>query len=118
MPEASIGSGAFGTIETDLTTLIADLQDLQSPATILNGQVTLTGTPTRDALVAVATPIKSVTVTNLNSNAIAYIGNATVTIANGDFIAPGASKSLDIDDLNKVNVIGTAGNVLSYLAVN
>ena len=76
MPEASIGSGVFAVIQGQLTAI-------QVPATILNGQVTLTGTPTRDSLKAVATPIKSVTIESINTNAVVYVGNATVTTANG-----------------------------------
>lgn len=91
---------------------------LNVPTAILNGQITLTGTPARDPLAAVATPIKSVTVTNPATNARVYLGNDTVTVANGDFLEPGMTKSMDIDDLNKVYVTGTAANVVSYIAVN
>lgn len=94
------------------------LNAVQVPTQVLNNQVTLTGTPARDPLAAVATPIKSVTITSPATNARVYLGNDTVTIANGDFLEPGMTKSMDIDDLNKVNVTGTAGNVISYIAVN
>jgi hypothetical protein len=92
--------------------------DIVSPTTVLNGQVTLTGTPARDPLVAVATVIKSVTVENPNTNAVVYVGNATVIVANGHRLQPAASVSMDIDDLNKVYVTGTAGQVVSWIAVN
>ena len=96
----------------DTTSIIAPLQ---VPTTVYNGQVTIAAP--RVPLSATSVTIKSVTVTNLAANAIAYIGNATVTVGNGDYIEPGASKSMDIDDLAKVYVIGTVGNVVSYIAV-
>ncbi|MCJ7560482.1 hypothetical protein MUO79_07670 [Candidatus Bathyarchaeota archaeon] len=92
--------------------------NIATPTAVLNGQVTLTGTPARDQLAAVATPIKSVTIENPATNAVVYVGNNAVVVANGYRLQPGATVSLDIDDLNKVNVTGTAGNVVSYIAVN
>jgi hypothetical protein len=103
MPEANNGAGIFSSI--------------QSPSTVYNGQVTLTGTPAVNALAA-ATTIKSVTIENVSTNATVYVGNATVTIANGYALRPGATISLDIDSLSKVYVIGTAGNIVTYIAVN
>lgn len=100
-----------------INNVVVALNAVQSPTAVLNGRVTLTGTPARDPLVAVATPIKSVTVESINTNAVVYVGNVTVTIANGYRLQPGATVSMDIDDLNKVNVIGTAGNTVSYIAV-
>ena len=92
--------------------------DVVPPTTVLNGQVTLTGTPAVDPLAGAATPIKSVTIENPSTNAVVYVGNNGVTVANGYRLQPGATVSLDIDDLNKVNVTGTAGNVVSWIAVN
>lgn len=110
MPEAMVDP------ITAINNIIVALNAVQVPIQVLNGQVIIAAP--RVPLAAVATPIKSVSVTNLTTNAIAYIGNATVTAANGDFLLPGMTKSLDIDDLNKVYVTGTAGNVVSYIAVN
>lgn len=92
--------------------------NLVSPTTVISGQVTLTGTPAINPLAALSTPCKSVTVESVNTNTVVYVGNAAVTTLNGYNLQPGATASLDIDDLNKVNVTGTAGNVVSYLAVN
>jgi len=86
------------------------------PTQVLNGQVTIAAP--RVPLAAVSTPIKSVTIENPSTNAVVYVGNDAVTAADGYRLQPGATVSLDIDDLNKVYVTGTAGNVVSYLAVN
>lgn len=86
-----------------------------APATVLNGQVIIAAP--RVPLSAVATAIQSVTVESVGTNDVVYVGNATVTAANGYRLQPGATVSLDIDDLNKVNVTGTVGNVVSYIAV-
>ena len=100
-----------------INNVVVALNAIQTPTAVLNGQVTLTGTPARDPLAAVATPIKSVTIENPSTNAVVYVGNVAVTILLGYRLQPGATVSLDIDDLNKVYVTGTAGNVVSYLAV-
>lgn len=86
-----------------------------SPTTIYNGQVTVAAT--RAPLSATSVPILSVTIENVSTNSVVYVGNSTVTAANGYGLRAGASVSMDIDDLNKVYVIGTAGNVITYLAV-
>lgn len=113
MPEASIGVDAFAVAGASLVAIQALLT---TPTTVLNGQVTIAAP--RVPLAAVATPIKSVTVENVSTNAVVYVGNDTVVAGNGYRLQPGATVSMDIDDLNKVNVTGTAGNVVSYLAVN
>jgi len=86
-----------------------------APTTIYSGQVVvaIVAAP----LSAVSVPIKSVTIENISTNNVVYVGNATVTAANGYALRPGATISLDIDDLNKGYVIGTAGNIVTYLAV-
>ena len=86
------------------------------PTAVLSGQVTLAAAAA--PLVGVATPCKSVTLENPNTNAVCYVGPAGVTALTGYRLQPGATVSLDIDDLNKVNVLGTVGNVISYVAVN
>jgi len=89
---------------------------LAPPTAILNGQVTIAAP--RVPLAAAATPIKSVTIENPIANAVVYVGNAAVAAGNGYRLQPGATVSIAIDDLNKVNVAGTAGNIVSYIAVN
>ena len=80
---------------------------------VLSGNITLAvaGAP----LTAASTPVKSVTLENVNTNNVAYVGNAG---AQNYALRPGATVSLDIDDLNKVYVIGTVGNIITYIAVN
>jgi hypothetical protein len=104
MPDASDAYGA------------ALLAAVQTPTAVLNGQVTIAAP--RVPLSAVAVPIKSVTIENVSTNAVVWVGNATVLAGNGYGLRPGATVSLDIDDLNKVYVTGTVGNVVTYIAVN
>lgn len=89
---------------------------LIAPTTVLNGQVTIAAP--RVPLSATVATIQSVTIESVGTNDVVYVGNATVTAANGYRLQPGATVSIDIDDLYKVNVAGTAGNVVSYIAVN
>ena len=96
--------------------VVAALSAVQVPTQVLNGQVTIAAP--RVPLAAVATLIKSVTIENPSTNAVVYVGNATVVAGNGYRLQPGATVSMDIDDLNKVYVTGTVGNVVSYIAVN
>lgn len=100
----------LATINANLTTL------LTTPTTVLSGQFTLVAAAS--PLIAVATPIKSVTIENLSTNAVVWVGPAGVTALTGYGLRPGAIVSIAIDDLNKVYVAGTAGNVVSYIAVN
>ena len=85
------------------------------PTQVLNGQVTIAAP---SVPLAASTPIKSVTIENPSTNAVVYVGNDAVTAANGYRLQPGATVSLDIDDLNKVYVTGTVGQIVSYIAVN
>ncbi len=117
MPEGNADPLAIlATIDTSLATINTSLATLlTTPTTIYNGQVTLAAAAVQ--LSAVSVPIKSVTIENVSTNAVAYVGNATVTALLGYGLRPGATVSMDIDDLNKVYVIGTVGNVVTYIAV-
>lgn len=85
---------------------------LATPTAILEGNVTLAAIATP---LAVSTPCKSVTIENPSTNAVVNVGNAT----NQRYqLRPGATISMDIDDLNKVYVSGTVGNVVTYIAVS
>jgi hypothetical protein len=95
---------------------VSTFNALQTPTTVLSGQFTLVGAAS--PLVAVATPVKSVTIENVSTNAVVWVGSAGVTPLTGYGLRPGATVSMDIDDLNKVYVIGTVGQVVSYIAVN
>jgi hypothetical protein len=88
------------------------------PTQVLNGQVTIAAPTAPSVPLAASTPIKSVTIENPSTNAVVYVGNDAVTAANGYRLQPGATVSLDIDDLNKVYVTGTVGQIVSYIAVN
>lgn len=88
--------------------------DVKAPTTVYNGWVTVAATAQP---LSTSTTIKSVTIENVSTNNVVYVGNSSVTVANGYALRPGLSVSLDINDLNKVYVIGTAGNIVTYLAV-
>lgn len=90
--------------------------DVTSPTTVRNGQVTLAAAAT--PLTAIATTIKSVTIENVSTNNVCYVGNALVTALLGYALRPGSTVSIDVDDLNKVYVLGTAGNIVTYIAVD
>lgn len=95
--------------------VVSALNAVQVPTTIYDGQVTLTAVA--QALSAVSVPIKSVTIENPNANAVVYMGNSAATVASYR-IQPGATASMDIDNLNKVYVLGTVDEIVSYFAVN
>jgi hypothetical protein len=99
-----------GTLE-----LITRDDAVQTPTQQLSGQVTIAAP--RVPLAAVPTTIRSVTIENPDTNNVAYLGNNTVVAGTGYRIWPGATYSEDIDDLNKVYLTGTVGDVLSYAAV-
>ena len=99
--------------QTLLTALQTLLTQLQTPTAVLEGNVTLAVAAA--PLIAASTPCKSVTIESVTTNAVAYVGNA----ANQRYaLRPGATVSMDIDNLNKVYVRGTAGNIVTYIAVN
>jgi len=89
--------------------------DVIPPTAPLNNQVTIAAP--RVPLAGVATPVKSVTIESPSTNNVAYVGNNAVTNLNGYRLWPGATVSLDINDLSVVYVTGTAGNVISYIAI-
>jgi hypothetical protein len=101
---------AVGALLTALQTL---LNQLQTPTAVLEGTVTLAVLAA--PLIAANTPCKSVTIESVSTNAVVNVGNNT----NQRYqLRPGATVSLDIDNLNKVYVSGTVGNVVTYIAVN
>jgi len=79
--------------------------------TVLSGSVTLTAGP--DPLVGVATAARGVVVQNdpTNSNTM-QVGSAS---SQDVILFPGDSVALDIDDLNKVYVLGTATEVANFI---
>jgi ABC-type protease/lipase transport system fused ATPase/permease subunit len=105
-----------------LARIISLIANIAAPTAVLNNQVTLGAGAT--PLVGAPTPCKSVTIENPNGNNVVYVGNAAVAIGTGYRLLPGpavntqGTVSMDIDDLSKVYVLGTLGNIISYLAVN
>ena len=88
---------------------------LTTPTAVVEGQVTLTGA----AQQLPADPCKSVTFENPSANAVVCIGHDnTVTLLNGYRLQPGATWSIAIDNVNRVWVIGTAAQIISYGGVN
>ena len=115
MPEANASQVTIGGQPLDVTLDEPIAVTVNVPSAIYNGWVTVAAVR---AALAVSTTIKSVTIENVSTNAVVYVGNATVTVANGYALRAGATVSMDVDDLAKVYVIGTAGNVITYIAVN
>lgn len=92
--------------------------DIVPPSSIPDNPLVTIVLP-RTPLSAVSVPIKSVTIENPAANAVVYVGNETVAVGGPGYrLWPGANVSFDCDDLNKVYVTGTAGNVVSFIAVN
>ena len=88
----------------------------QTPTTIYNNQITLEATAI--PLSTESVPIKSVSIENAPANDVVYVGNAGVDATNGRRLWGGATIDKNIDNLNKVYVLGTVGQVISYEAVN
>lgn len=90
-----------------------------SPTTVLNGKTTVTTAGTRVVL-ASSTTIKSVTVKALSTNTgLIYVGNSTVSSSNGFQLSAGDSISMDIANLNTVNIDSSVnGEGVTYIAVN
>lgn len=85
------------------------------PTEFLEGQVILTGA----AQQLPNEPCKSMTIENPTGNAIVYVGHDnTVAAGTGYRLWPGATMSFDIDNVNKIWVIGTLNEVISYFGVN
>lgn len=102
------------TIVALLAQLVAISAQLSTPTAIIEGQVTLTGV----AQQLPNEPCVSVTLENPSANAVVCIGHDnSVTLANGYRLQPGATVSMDIDNANRVWVIGTVTQVISYIGV-
>lgn len=86
-----------------------------SPTAVIEGQVILTGA----AQQLPAGPCKGVTLENPAANNVVCVGHDnTVTLANGYRLQPGATVSMAIDNVNRIWVIGTAPQSISYIGVN
>lgn len=86
-----------------------------TPTEIIEDQITLTGI----AQQLPNEPCKGVTLENPIANAVVCVGHDnTVTLLNGYRLQPGATWSLAIDNVNRIWVIGTATQIISYGGVN
>ena len=90
-----------------------------APTTIFNGKTTVTTAGTRVTLAA-SQAVKSVTIKALSTNTgLIYVGNSSVASTNGYQLAAGDTISLDISNLNTVNIDSAVnGEGVSYLGVN
>lgn len=78
-------------------------------------QVTLTGAAQQLATQA----CRSVTIENPAANAVVCVGFTNgVTLLNGFRIQPGMTVNLAIDNVDRLWVIGTLGQIISWIAVN
>ena len=87
-----------------------------TPTTVYNGQITIAAAAV--PLSATSVPIKTVSLENDPDGNVVYVGNSGVTAVNGRRLWPGATLDVAIDNLNKIYVVGTVGDVISYIAVN
>jgi hypothetical protein len=90
---------------------------LNVPTTINNNKTVVASAGTRVTLAA-STAVKSVTIKALITNTgLIYVGNATVSSANGYQLAAGDSISMDISNLNTVNLdCDNSGEGVSYIS--
>ncbi len=102
-----------------LASIKTNTDNLSAPTTILNGKTTVTTAGTRVVLAA-STACKSVTIKSLSTNTgFIYVGNSAVASTNGFQLLAGDSISLDISNLNTVNIDSSVnGEGVSYLGVN
>lgn len=89
-----------------------------SPATLYNGKKTVTTAGTRVTL-ASSTTVQSVTIKALASNTgTIYVGDTSVASTNGFQLSAGETVSLDLTNLNTVNLdASVSGEGVTYLAV-
>ncbi len=89
------------------------------PTTILNGKTTVATAGSRTTLAA-STAVKSVTIKALSTNTgFIYVGDTTVASTNGFQLSARDSVSLDLANLNTINIDSSVnGEGVTYLAVN
>lgn len=90
-----------------------------APTSILNGKTTVTTSGIRVTL-ASSTTVKSVTIKALSTNTgIIYVGNSSVASTNGLQLQASESVSIDIANLNTVNIDSSvSGEGVTYIGVN
>lgn len=103
--------GTSGSLALDAT--------VATPTTLFDGKKTVTTAGTRVTLAA-SQAVKSVTIKALTTNTgTIYVGDTSVSSANGLQLAAGDSISFDIANLNTVNLDSSVnGEGVTYLGVN
>lgn len=113
---AQSGTWNVGTV----TTITNNVNTVEvAPTTIYNGKKTVTTAGTRVTL-ASSQAVKSVTIKALSTNTgIIYVGDTSVASTNGFQLSPGETLSLDIANLNTVNLdASVSGESVTYVGVN
>jgi len=92
---------------------------LDTPTGITHGKTTVTTAGTRVAL-ASSTAVKSVTIKALVTNTgTIYVGGNTVSSSNGFQLAAGEAVSMDLSNLNTINIDSSVnGEGVTYVAVS
>lgn len=87
-----------------------------TPSSIGVGSKTIALTGVAVQLVAVSTPCVKVFMTAIDTNADKiYWGGSSVSSANGDYIFPaGKIAPIEIDDVSKIYINGTAGDGVKF----
>lgn len=113
----SDGTSAIGTLPVSIAATVTTSE--AAPTTIFNGKKTVTTAGTRVTLAA-STTVKSVTIKALAANTgTIYVGDTSVASTNGFALSAGESISLDIANLNTVNLDSSVnGEGVTYIAVN
>lgn len=103
-----VGTGTFAVQSTPV-----------APTTVFNGKTTVTTAGTRVVL-ASSQAVKSVAIKALTSNTgTIYVGSSTVSSTNGFQLAAGDTISLDIANLNTVNIDSSVnGEGVTYVGTN
>lgn len=110
------GTWNIGTL-TSITNPVTTVES--APTTIYNGKKSVTTAGTRVTL-ASSQAIKSVTIKALSTNTgIIYVGDTSVSSSNGYQLSAGESVSMDIANLNTVNLDSSvSGESVTYIGVN
>lgn len=94
------------------------IRNIDLPTAILNGKTIVTTAGTRVVLATTQYIKSGVNIKALAANTgTIYVGNATVTSANGYALAAGQSVFVEVDNLNTVNLdASVSGESVTYLA--
>lgn len=104
---------------TSIASIKTNTDNLATPTAVLNGKTTVTTAGTRVTLAA-STAVKSVTIkAALANTGTIYVGNSTVAASNGFELAAGETISLEISNLNTVNIDSSINSQsVTYIAIN